>query len=140
MKTPYGLSHRQTGFTAVSAIFILVVLTALGAAILTVSTSQHLGSAQDVQGVRAYEAARAGVEWGLYRQRQASSCIASTPVAATIGEFTVSVTCEATAGTNGGPTVYTVRSTACNQPLASGCPNTTAPGDRYIERRLDVTF
>lgn len=132
--------RHQTGFTAISALFILVVLTALGAAILTVSTSQHLGSAQDINGVRAYEAARAGVEWGLFRQRQASSCVASTPVAATLGEFTVTVTCQATAGTNSGPVVHTVRSTACNQPLAGGCPNTINPGERYVERRLDVTF
>jgi MSHA biogenesis protein MshP len=57
----------QRGFAIVSAIFILVVLSVLGAAMVTLSTSQHLGSAQDVQGVRAYLAARSGAEWGMYQ-------------------------------------------------------------------------
>ncbi len=133
---------RQHGFTAVSAIFILVVLTALGAFILSVSTGQQIGSALDVQGVRVYEAARSGVEWGLYRQLRAGSCAASanmTPTAPTLAAYTVTVTCTATPGTNGGPVTYTVQSTACNQPSGGACPNPT-PGNLYLERRLDVTF
>ena len=61
---------RIDGFAIVSAIFILVVLAALGAFILNISTSQHIGSALDVQGIRAYQAARAGIEWGLYRVKR----------------------------------------------------------------------
>ena len=136
------LSRLQRGFTAISAIFILVVLVALGAFIVTVSTSQQLGSAQDVQGVRAYEAARAGVEWGLYRQRRDNVCAGATsfvPPAPTLTGYTVTVSCTATAGTFNGPTTYAVESIACNQPAAGGCPN-NSPGARYIERRLDVTF
>ncbi len=138
-------TRRQRGFTAVTAIFILVVLTALGAFILSVSTSQQIGSALDVQGVRVYEAARSGVEWGLYRQLRDNSCVATNsfvPPAPTLAAYTVTVTCEATPGTNGGPTVWTVTSTACNQPDTGtgNCPNTNNPGARYLERRLDVTF
>jgi len=59
--------RRLHGFAILSAIFILVVLAALGAFILNVSTNQQIGSALDVQGVRAYQAARAGIEWGLYQ-------------------------------------------------------------------------
>lgn len=95
----------QRGFTAISAIFIMVVLTALGAFILSVSTGQQIGSGLDVQGVRVYEAARSGVEWGLYRQLRDGSCAASTsfaPAAPTLSAYTVTVSCTATAGTNGG--------------------------------------
>lgn len=138
-----SLSHRlQRGFTAVSAIFILVVLTVLGAAILSVSTGQQIGSGLDVQGVRVYEAARSGVEWGLYQQLRGSSCAASTsfvPTAPTLSGFTVTVSCTAAPGTSGGPITYTVQSTACNQAVAGACPNAT-PGNLYLERRLDVTF
>lgn len=133
---------HQRGFTAISAIFILVVLTALGAFILSVGTSQQIGSALDVQGVRVYEAARSGIEWGLYQQLRGGSCAASNsfvPVAPTLSSFTVTVTCTATPGTNGGPTTYQVQSTACNQPAGGACPNAT-PGSRYVERRLDVIF
>lgn len=143
MKSAHALRQRlQGGFTAISAIVILVVLVALGAFIVNVSTNQQIGSALDVQGVRAYEAARAGIEWGLYRQLRNTSCAGATsfvPPAPTLANYTVTVSCVATPGTNGGPVTYTVVSTACNQPAAGACPN-TAPGSRYVERRLDVTF
>ena len=61
------LRAGSRGFAIVSAIFILVVLGALGAFIVNVSTNQQIGSALDIQGVRAYQAARAGVEWGIYQ-------------------------------------------------------------------------
>jgi MSHA biogenesis protein MshP len=134
---------RAQGFAIVSAILILVVLAALGAFIVNISSSQQIGSALDVQGVRAYQAARAGIEWGLYRQLQAGACAAATnfvPPGATLSGFTVSVTCIATADASGGPTIYTLTSTACSRPNAGVCPNTTAPGALYIERRLMVTF
>uniref|UniRef100_UPI0035B4BD21 agglutinin biogenesis protein MshP n=1 Tax=Hylemonella sp. TaxID=2066020 RepID=UPI0035B4BD21 len=143
MKIATSLHRRlQGGFTAISAIVILVVLVALGAFIVSVSTSQQAGSAQDVQGVRAYEAARAGVEWGLYQQLRNNSCAGATsfvPPAPTLSGYTVTVRCSATPGSNGGPMTYAVEATACNQPNAGACPN-TAPGQRYVERRLDVSF
>ena len=58
---------RTRGFALLSAIFILVVLATLGAFILNVSSSQQIGSALDIQGVRAYQAARAGIEWGVHQ-------------------------------------------------------------------------
>ena len=136
---------RLRGFAIVSAIFILVVLAALGAFILNISSSQQIGSALDVQGVRAYQAARAGIEWGLYRQLQNGSCAATTsfvPAGATLAGFTVTVECTATAdpGGFGGPTIYSIAATACSQPNAGACPNVANPGPLYIERRLTVTF
>ncbi len=128
------------GFAILSAIFILVVLAVLGAFILSISSQQQIGSALDVQGVRAYQAARVGIEWGLYQQLRSGSCAASTsfsPAAATLAGFTITVTCVATADGSGGPTVYAITSTACSD---ATCPNTTNPGNFYIERRLTVTF
>jgi len=57
----------QNGFSIIAAIFILVVLAALGAFMVTISTTQQVGSALDIQGSRAYQAARSGIEWGLYK-------------------------------------------------------------------------
>ena len=146
------------GFAIVSAIFILVVLAALGAFVLNVSTSQQAGSAIDVQGVRAYQAARAGLEWGLYRVQSTAAynfgytstdpntraCPASpssfVSAAPTLAGFTVTVTCTATVDGSGGPTIFTVVATACNQPTAGACPNTTTPTSVYVERRLSVAF
>ncbi len=55
----------QRGFAAIAAIFLVVLLAALGAFMLTFSNTQQLTSAQDVQGSRAYWAARAGLEWAV---------------------------------------------------------------------------
>jgi MSHA biogenesis protein MshP len=134
---------RPRGFAIVSAIFILVVLAALGAFIVTISTNQQIGSALDVQGVRAYQAARSGIEWGLYRQLQVGSCAGTTSfplTASTLPDFTVTVTCTATADASGGPTVYAVQATACNQPNAGSCPNIVSATSLYVERRIAVTF
>jgi len=56
----------QCGFSLVSAIFLLVVMAGLGAAMVTFSTSQNQNLAMDVLGSRAYQAAEAGVEWAAY--------------------------------------------------------------------------
>jgi len=56
---------QQSGFAALAALFLVVILAALGAFMVTFSNTQQLTSAQDLQGTRAYWAARAGLEWGL---------------------------------------------------------------------------
>jgi MSHA biogenesis protein MshP len=153
---PHG---RPRGFAIVSAIFILVVLAALGAFIVSVTTSQQIGSTLDFQGVRAYQAARAGIEWGIYQVQSSAgynfgyastntnnrACPASpasfTPAAPTFATFTVTVTCAATVDANNGPTVYSLVATACNQPAAGACPNLApAAGFNYIERRIDAAL
>ncbi len=84
----------QRGFAAIAAIFLVVGLAALAAFMVTFSNTQQLTSAQDVQGSRAYWAARAGLEWGVSRAL-AASCAASTDL--TLGDFTVTVTCSESA-------------------------------------------
>jgi MSHA biogenesis protein MshP len=65
----------QRGFAAIAAIFLVVVLAALGAFMVTFSNTQQLTAAQDLQGSRAYWAARAGLEWAI------ASVVATAPVA-----------------------------------------------------------
>ena len=168
MRSP---ARRVRGFAIVSAIFIVVVLAALGAFIVNVSTTQQIGSGLDVQGVRAYQAARSGIEWGIYRVQSTAAynfsygpgpgpvgtalpnsraCPASpasfVPVAPTLSGFTLTVTCAATLDPGGGPTIYIITATACNQPVAGwtaatlACPNTANPGSLYVERQLEVAF
>lgn len=89
---------RQRGFAAIAAIFLLVVLAALGGFMLTFSNTQQLSSAQDLQGSRAYWAARAGLEWGIFNVTAAApaACPASPTVLA-VDTFTVTITCTAPA-------------------------------------------
>lgn len=94
----------QRGFAAIAAIFLLVVLAALGGFMVTFSNTQQLTSAQDVQGVRAYWAARAGLEWAIIAvpvtpalcPNAASTLVVSAggiPVPASIDGFAIRVFC-----------------------------------------------
>ena len=129
----------QRGFAIVSALFILIALAALGAFIATVSSTQHAGSALDVDGARAYQAARAGIEWGVSRAL-GSNCAGTTNVG-TLNGMAITVTCARAASGNatevGLNAIYTIVSTSCNQPAAGVCPG--AAGSRnYVERRISV--
>lgn len=129
----------QRGFAIVSAIFLLVVLGALGAFMVTLSTVQHTSSTQDLQGARAYQAARAGIEWGAYQVLRSASCAASTSLtlpAPSLTGFTVMVDCIEAAGspfTEGANQirVYQITSTA-----TSG----TAGSAYYVERQLSAAI
>lgn len=67
---------HQHGFAAVAAIFLVVVLAALGSYMVSFSNTQQLTSAQDAQGARAYWAARAGLEWAV-ASHMAAACVAA---------------------------------------------------------------
>jgi MSHA biogenesis protein MshP len=149
---------RQRGFTLVSAIFILVVLAALAAFIVVISTTQQIGSVLDVQGARAYQAARAGIEWGTYQiwsrnptRNTNVNCDGSTNAsvttsftfpasATTLSGFTVTVTCVMTTDAASGPTLFTVDAIACNLPGAAGsCPGNVGSAG-YVERYVKATI
>lgn len=139
-----GVGARPAGFTTVTAIFLIVVLAALGAFMVTISGLQQTSGALDVQGARAYQAARAGIEWGAYQAVVNASCAPSTPLTpgGTLASFTVTVQCtQSTAKElDTDVNVYQITSTACNAPSAGNCPSTAAnPGPRYLERRLQAT-
>ena len=140
---------KQRGLSLITAIFLVVLLAGLSAAIVTVSVNSQSQSSLDVMGARAYQAARSGVEWGLYQAIiNPPPCVASANItfpatATTLGPnapspFTVTVTCATTNDANGGPTVRTVTATACNKPNSGVCPG--IPGVNYVERKLSVTF
>ncbi len=121
---------RQTGFAAVAAIFLVVVLAAMGAFMVSISNSQQISSAQDVQGMRAYWAAQAGLEWGIAAANAASTCPAS-PTAITLDGFTVSVTCTSNVFSEGGKTVTLMR--------LSSVANSGAMGSvTYVERSVSA--
>ncbi len=129
----------------VSALFILVVLAVLGAAIVSVSVNQSLGSASEVNASRAYQAARAGAEWGMYSvMRTATPCAATNPAITFTSDelkaFTVTVTCTTTGPFIDGATSLTyvvIEATACNAPASGVCPGVVS--ETYVERRLTWT-
>lgn len=144
----------QGGFGAIMAIVVLVILALFGAAMVTVNTVQQTTSAQDLLAANAWQAARAGNEWGLYKARNKSdwttkagdNCETGSPSAeldlrAQTG-FLVTVSCTPSQIYNEGETVpgtaktvrvYSIIAVACN---ALACPiwdaKSANPG--YVER------
>jgi MSHA biogenesis protein MshP len=140
--------HRQRGLSLVTAIFLLVVLAGLAAVIVNVTTQQQTSSALDVQGTRAYLAARAGVEWGLHRQLISGALCSATsgasttnsfalPAGSTLSQFTVTVVCTTTLLDT--LKRYRIRATSCNQPTGGACPNGNNSTD-YVQRVVQVDF
>jgi MSHA biogenesis protein MshP len=126
----------QQGFSIITAIFLLVVLSFLGIAMVSFSTSQHQSSAMDVMGSRAYQAARAGIEWqAFYVVNSASNAAASVPECGanslTLSPFTVTVNCAAASHVEGVSTVWIYDVSAV---AAAGVVNEQG----YIERVISV--
>lgn len=102
------VQSRQRGFGLVLAVFVLVVLAALGAYILTLGGMQHQTSMLTLQQTRALNAARSGIEWGAYRAVTDGNCSPATTLsltAAGVADFTVEVSCTQTQHQEGGKTI-----------------------------------
>lgn len=138
-----AFARRARGFALILALFLIVSLAAIAGYLLTVSNAQVEAGVMDEQGARAYQAARAGLEWGAYQVLQASNCPGPTTFAFPLGPgyelkgFSATVTClPFGAESEGGNSVSTFRitSTGCN---AAACPGAAIPG--YVERQLMLT-
>lgn len=126
---------KKNGFAIISAIFLLVVLAALGAFMLSFSNTQHLTSAQDVQGSRAYWAARGGLEWAISTvQTNSAACPAAGVAPATLDGFTITITCTRRIYTEGSNPVviFSLESQAnTNAPIGSA---------GYVERSVTAAI
>lgn len=139
----------QRGFGALAAIIVLVMLAAMAAAVVRLSSAQQMGTAQDVDAARAAQAARAGLEWGLYQAFRGTwtSCSGASQtldLTADLG-MRVTVGCSSTLYNEGESApgvpqavrVYTIDAVACN--ATASCPDASrASGPAYVERRLQI--
>lgn len=127
--------RRARGFALVLALFLIVSLAGIAAYLLTVTNVQVETGVMDEQAARAYQAARAGLDWGAYRVLRNGICPAGPTTIALFG-FNAEVTCTpiGTESEGGSPVnMYRIVSTGCN---ASPC-GTPAAG--YVERQLQLT-
>lgn len=150
--------RMRAGFALVSAIFLLLLMAALGAFMVTFTSTQHATSTLDMESSRAYWAARAGLDWGLYQVLDPGNvtvqqmvapygtgtqpwpnlpgCFAnpSTPAfAGMLGDFAVSVQCTRTVYTEG------VKSVAVYQLIATASKGGAAGNAHFVERQLTAT-
>ena len=135
----------QKGFSLVTAIFLLVVLGALGTMMVTFFVAQQQSSALDVMGSRAYQASRAGIEWAAYNvasQPAGAGCVgvpvppaplfAAGNLAGTLSPFTVALTCSSVSAVEDTTTIWVYD-------LAASAVSGGVPGNPdYVERVINV--
>ena len=132
--------ERQAGFSIIAAIFLLVVLALLAAFIASVTGMQQSSGQLDVLGVRAYQSARAGMEWGAYQVLDPNNTLNATDCTGATTKPTMPV-CPGPGGTTNlaastlvgslSPFTVTVRCTLSTPDAANGNRSTTE-GNRSI--------
>jgi MSHA biogenesis protein MshP len=143
------------------AVFLLVVLAGLAVYLGLVSRTSQASSAGDFLAARAYQAARAGVDWGAYRVMCNAAacnpgfgtfkaeCATGTSTrhltfSGALADYTATVECTSEGPYTEGPTsglrAYTIRSVGCNLPASGACPNASTTSATYAERELRLTL
>ena len=126
--------YRQRGFSLVPALFVLIVLAALGAAAVRLSAIQHQSVVLTMQSSRAYAAAQTGIDWLAYQAVVSGSCGSNTLPLTEGGlvGFTVETSCVSTSHSEGSATtiVYVLEAFAYSG--SYGTPD-------YVSRRIRAT-
>ncbi len=125
----------QRGFTLITAIFLLVVVASLVVFMTNIRVAQQTTLVYGVQGARAMQAARSGLEWGIHESIVNGNCAASatfTIAQPTLDNFSVTVQCNGTTHTEGVTTLTTYQLTAI---ASSGVFGTLD----YVQRRIQAT-
>lgn len=142
---PPPLNRKSDGFVLPAAIFLLVVLAGLAAWLARITVATQAQAALELEGERAYQAAQAGLEAGIYAARQPGATCAQVArdIAYTgnLARFSASLTCAASTADEGGVsrTWFEITSVACNQPAGGACPNAAPTAPEYVERHVRAT-
>ena len=154
MTTGLRFSSRrigQRGVSLVAAIFLLLLMAGLAAFMASILSATHMNLAADVGGSRAYQAARAGVEWGMY-QLDPNAQSAALPTCATangtvtaIAGYSVAVSCVAypsatTVYQEGGKQIRVFRIVATATALGVKAPGIERQVAVSIEKCRDVAI
>lgn len=94
------LPQQQRGFGIVAALFLIIVIAGAIAAMWRISVTQTATSSLALQQARAYQAARAGLEWGIYQAIKSENCNAEFSPAG-MEDFWVEVTCSSSVPAEG---------------------------------------
>ena len=130
------VKRTQSGFALVTAIFIIVVLAALGAYMVTIGTAQRQTSTLSLLGAQAHFAAESGLQWATRKVLTTGACF-SSPTSFTLSGggaagYSVDARCTATPVTEGPDSysVFTLRVTASRGSLDSS---------DFVRRSIRVT-
>lgn len=138
---------KNKGFALPSALFLLVILTMLGAGLFLMNGYFQKNSIYDTLDAKAYLSAKAGLEYGLYQANKNATC---NNVSQTISMtdpyfqgFKFTYTCNASTSDEAGNivTYYTVSSVGCYTTGAQCPDSSTKPStEDYAEKSLTATL
>lgn len=137
------LPVRQCGFSLVTAIFLLAVLAVLMVNMVNLGVSQQATVVMGVQGARALQAARSGIEFGIFEALNNGNCPPPSPTlvfgAADNGlaGFSVTIACTSSLHAESGSSVrvYELEATATNgNYIRGGLANPD-----YVSRQIRAT-
>ncbi|OAI11051.1 hypothetical protein A1359_15245 [Methylomonas lenta] len=127
----------QRGFSIVMAIFVLVVLGLLGSYMVRMAGVQLSTFNQTLLGARAYQAAHAGIEWGIARISNGGNCAdinAQTAMSFNgLNGFSVRLSCSSQSYSEAdqNPTVYRINALSQFGSYSSS---------EYVARELEVSI
>jgi len=128
---------NQQGFSIVMAIFILVILGLLGGYMVRISGVQLSTFNYSLLGAKAYQASRAGIEWGIARIDNGGGCADVNAQSAMnfngLEGFNVRLTCTSQGFSEADQNLTIYRINALSQ--FSGYTSSD-----YVARELDVTI
>ena len=130
-----GAESRQTGFTLITALFLLVVVAGLSVYMITIRNVQQSTVVFAQQGARAMQAARAGIEWGIYQAMDTIPVCGNSTFSATgtaLSAYSITVECTSSAHDEAGVPIVTY--------VLTSEAETGAPGSLdYVYRSLRAT-
>lgn len=97
--------HEQSGFSLITAIFLLVVLASLAAFVVVLSGVSQQTPVLAYNGARAYQAAHAGLEWGVERAINGGGACNGNFL---VDGFAVTVACPAPTAHSDGPSTINI--------------------------------
>jgi len=122
--------RHERGFSLIAALFVMIVVALAVIAMARLSADTSGAFSLSLQQARAYQAARAGIEWGISRAVKEGSCASSASLSldGSLAEFSgVRVSCEPRnypARENGKTlTLYTLTAVAQNAASPSARPD-----------------
>lgn len=123
------LQSKQRGFGLVAAMFLIIVFAGAIAAMWRMSVTQSTTSSLALQQARAYQAARAGIEYGIARALGGEAC--TSPISLDGFEVTVSCTRSEVVAAEEGRTLVFHEIEAVASHAASGSPD-------HVYRKLNA--
>ena len=145
------LIRRVRGFAMITAIFLLVILAGFAAFAVSFATNSAATHAISVQGTRAYEAARTGLEWATYQVKDPNGTLAAgatnlpncfatktLTLPGAMGGFTVQVTCTRFPAFSASPNYHDEGGKrSAHYVVISTATLGSAGSVDYVERRLE---